>query len=65
VKLGGGQAEIGMAERPDANATIEMKDSDFIAIVSKKLSPPAAMMSGRIRIRGEVSMALKIRQIFR
>jgi putative sterol carrier protein len=59
-KEGGGVAEGG---RPDAQCTIECKDSDFIAIVTGKMPGPQAFMMGKLKIKGDMSLAMKLGKV--
>ena len=41
--------------------TIEMSEADFIDLVSGKLNGTAAFFSGKLKVKGDVAMALKLR----
>ncbi|HEV8323120.1 MAG TPA: SCP2 sterol-binding domain-containing protein [Myxococcota bacterium] len=58
---GGGKVSEG--PRPDAQCTIECKDSDFIAIVTGKMPGPQAFMMGKLKIKGDMSLAMKLGKV--
>src|SRR5512145_2010611 len=57
----GGVVAAGTA--PSAGCTIAMKDSDLLAMVNGKLSPQMAFMTGKIKIRGDYGLAMKLQQV--
>ena len=38
-------------------------DADFLAIVNGKLNPQMAFMSGKLKIQGDMGLAMKLQQI--
>ena len=48
----------GKADDPDV--TIEMKDSDFVDMYNGKLPGPQAFMMGKIKISGDMGLAMKL-----
>ncbi|MGB8932752.1 MAG: SCP2 sterol-binding domain-containing protein [Anaeromyxobacteraceae bacterium] len=57
----GGRVEAGTS--PDAGCTIAMKDADLLAMVNGKLSPSMAFMTGKIKIKGDYGLAMKLQQV--
>ena len=57
----GGKVEAGSA--PNAKCTVVAVDNDFLNIVNGKLNAQMAFMSGKIRIQGDMGLALKLQQI--
>lgn len=47
-----------------AQCTITMSAADFIAIVDGKLNPQVAFMSGKLKVSGDMSKAMKLQQVF-
>ena len=57
----GGKIEAGTA--PSPKCTVAALDNDFLAIVNGKLNAQMAFMSGKLRIQGDMGLALKLQQI--
>lgn len=45
---------------PNANCTLTMDANDWVDMVTGKLNPQMAFMSGKIKIDGDMSLALKL-----
>ncbi|KAJ7394650.1 sterol carrier protein 2 [Desmophyllum pertusum] len=46
-----------------ADCTITMKDEDFVKIMSGKMNPQSAFFQGKIKIKGNMGLALKIKEM--
>ncbi len=46
---------------PDPTLTLKMSDSDFMDIASGKLSAEKAFFTGRVQFKGNLAVALKLR----
>jgi len=57
----GGRIAEGSAS--NARCTVTATDGDFLAIVNGKLNPQMAFMSGRLKIQGDMGLAMKLQQI--
>lgn len=57
----GGKIEAGSA--PNAKCTVAATDQAFLDIVNGKLNPQMAFMSGKLRIQGDMGLAMKLQQI--
>lgn len=57
----GGKVAAGPAA--GAKCTVAATDQDFLAIVNGKLNPQMAFMSGKLKIQGDMGLALKLQQI--
>ena len=47
-----------------AGATILIADSDFIDMVQGKVAGPNLFMTGKLRVEGNIALAMKLGQIF-
>jgi hypothetical protein len=57
----GGKIAEGTADA--AGCTVVATEADFLAIVNGKLNPQMAFMSGKLKIAGDMGLAMKLQQI--
>jgi putative sterol carrier protein len=57
----GGVIATGTA--PAAKCTVSCADGDFLNIVNGKLNPQMAFMAGKLKIQGDMGLAMKLQQI--
>lgn len=50
---------------PDAKCTITVSGKDILDIVSGKLNPQMAFMSGKLKIKGDMGLALKLQNVLK
>lgn len=62
IKDGGLETAEGVHESP--NITINMASSDFVAMTNGQLNPTMAYMSGKLKISGDMGLAMKMQSIF-
>lgn len=48
----------------EADCTIAVSKADFIAVAKRELDPMAAFMSGRLKISGDMSVAMGLQSLF-
>jgi hypothetical protein len=46
-----------------ARCTVSMADADFLKLVSGKLNAQMAFMTGKIKIQGDMGLAMKLQQL--
>ncbi len=63
IRDGKGEAGPGAPENP--GATISMKGTDFVDMATGKLDGTAAFMSGKLKIKGDMGLAMKLQGILR
>jgi len=56
--------ETGEGLHADAACTIKMDAEDFVAMLSKDASPMKLFMSGKLKIDGDISTAMKLQNFF-
>jgi hypothetical protein len=57
----GGKITAGTA--PGARCTVAAADKDFLDIINGKLNAQMAFMSGKLRIQGDIGLAMKLQMI--
>lgn len=59
-------SKVAVAEGAHAspNITITMAASDYLDMVNGKLNPQMAFMSGKLKIAGDMGLAMKMAQLF-
>lgn len=64
LKIANGTCELikGGVEKPDI--TITVADKDWLAIAEGKLNPMSAFTSGKVKIAGDMMLAMKLQQLF-
>lgn len=58
----GTEAEVDSAK--DADCTISVDKADFIALAEGNLDPMMAFMSGKLKVAGDMSVAMGLQNIF-
>ncbi len=54
---------IAAGQSPAAKCTVNCTDVDFLNIVNGKLNAQMAFMSGKLKIQGDMGLAMKLQQI--
>jgi putative sterol carrier protein len=57
----GGKVYAG--EKTDAGVTVSMTAADFVSLVEGKLNGQMAFLQGKLKIKGDMSLALKLQQV--
>jgi putative sterol carrier protein len=65
ITLADGKGEAGPGAPENPNITISMKDTDFVDLATGKLDGTAAFMSGKLKIKGDMGLAMKLQGILR
>jgi len=55
--------EVRAGSSDDANVTVRMAEEDFIDMVEGRLAGPAAFMTGKLKIEGDLSLAMKLGEV--
>ena len=63
IILKDGTAEAGSGAPENPNITISMAATDFVALREGKLDPTMAFMSGKIKIKGDMGLAMKLQTV--
>ncbi|PYZ96881.1 sterol carrier protein [Alteribacter lacisalsi] len=59
------QAEYAAEAVEESDITFEMKDKDFLKLTEGSLNPTMAYMSGKLKVRGDLSHALKLQTLLK
>ncbi len=60
-----GAGDAGPGGVADPNITISMASSDFVDLATGKLDGTMAFMSGKIKIKGDMGLAMKLQTLLR
>lgn len=52
------------SEDKEADCTISMSKDDFMAMAKRELDPMAAFMSGKLKLSGDMSVAMGLQSLF-
>ena len=59
------ESNIVSGQNAEADCTIAISEEDFAALLSGKLDPMGGVMSGKIRIEGDMGVAMKLQTLFK
>ena len=62
VDMKEGSAGVRQADEA-GQCTISMSDDDFVSMISGKLNPQMAFMSGKLKVKGDMGLAMKLGQV--
>jgi len=60
VDLKNGAGFVKKGEHGKADCTVIMKESDFVDLMTGKLNGQSAFMSGKLKIKGNMALAMKL-----
>jgi putative sterol carrier protein len=60
VALKDGKAAVAPGEAPSPNCTVTMAEGDFLDMVSGKLNGQMAFLTGKLKVAGDMGLALKL-----
>lgn len=65
VKIANGQVTPNKGQAESPNLTLTAEANDCVRIFTGQMDPTAAFMSGKLKIKGDMGLALKLQSIFR
>ncbi len=63
LKLANGTAESGQGQAENPNMTLKAAAEDWLAVTKGDLNPMQAFMSGKLKVQGDMSLALKLQSL--
>ncbi|WP_216830249.1 SCP2 sterol-binding domain-containing protein [Alkalihalobacterium elongatum] len=65
IKFENGQVEYVLGENYEPKCTLALSDANFLKLVAGKLNPTMAFMGGKLKIKGEMGLALKLQNVLK
>jgi putative sterol carrier protein len=65
IKIADGAATSGQGEVENPNLTLIADSADFVKIFTGQTDATAAFMSGKLKIKGDMGLAMKMQTMFR
>ncbi len=59
-----GSCTVTPGEAPSPNLTITISATDWLDLVANKLNPQMAFMSGKLKLKGDMGLAIKLGSLF-
>lgn len=63
AKFSGGEIEIGEGEAENSDITITVSAEDWMDIVTGKLSGQMAFLQGKLKVKGDMTLAIKLQSL--
>ena len=64
ANIADGKMEMVEGAGAPPNTTFKMKAEVFLGIVNGKINPVAAFMQGKVRVQGDMSVAMRLQSLF-
>jgi len=65
VSLADGDGHVGEGPAENPGVTISMAADDFVALTEGKLDGTMAFMSGKLKVKGDMGLAMKLQTLLR
>jgi putative sterol carrier protein len=59
-----GSCTVSQGEAPSPNITISAGDEDWLRMVNGNLNPQMAFMQGKLKVKGDMGLAMRLQSIF-
>jgi putative sterol carrier protein len=64
VKFENGEVTHGEGTAENPNITLTMEDENFVNLVTGKLNGQTAFLTGKLKIQGDMALAMKLQSVF-
>jgi putative sterol carrier protein len=64
LRISDGKCESGEGQAENPKMTLKALADDYFAVVTGAMNPMQAFMSGKIKIQGDMSLAMKLQTMF-
>ncbi|MBX7257694.1 MAG: SCP2 sterol-binding domain-containing protein [Candidatus Hydrogenedentes bacterium] len=64
VKIAEGKAEVNQGVSESPSITLTASDENWLKIVTGQLSGQTAFLTGKLKIKGDMSLAMKLQSVF-
>jgi putative sterol carrier protein len=64
LRVADGKCESGEGQADDPRMTLKAAADDYYSVVSGTMNPMQAFMSGKLKIQGDLSLAMKLQTMF-
>ncbi len=64
VKIADGAATVTEGPTEGANIELTMSDEDFLALLKGELNGQQAFLTGKLKIKGDMTLAMKLQSVF-
>ena len=64
VTINDGQISVTQGKAEKTNITLTISASDFLDLVAGKLNGQTAFLTGKLKIQGDMTLALKLQSVF-
>lgn len=64
VKVANGEAAVAEGKSESPSITLTMDAANFVALVTGKLNGQTAFLTGKLKIQGDMTLAMKLQSVF-
>jgi putative sterol carrier protein len=65
VEINEGTCQVHQGDSASPNITISIGDENFVKLISGRLDGTMAFMTGKLKVKGDMGLAMKLPQLFR
>lgn len=62
--ISNGSLSVASGQSSQANLTLSMTATDYVAMINRELAPMQAYMHGKVKVKGELPLLMKLQKIF-